>query len=144
MIVRGITIHNTGNGKSARELFDDLYEHNGLRLCHFLVDEQDIIQTIPLSECAEHTGKGYDMGNLHTIAIEICRSTSDENLYMKAQEKAIDLIKALMWDYELTTNNLYFHNDFNKQTYCPHRILQIYGSKMNFIKEVFYGNSIYG
>lgn len=137
MIVRGITIHNTGNGKSARELFDDLNEHHGIRLCHFLVDENDIIQTIPLCECAEHTGKGYDVGNMNTIAIEICRSTSDEELYLQAQEKAVELINALMQSYGLTTDNLYFHIDFNSQTYCPHRILQMYGSKKNFIKEVF-------
>ena len=60
-----------------------------------MVDEKEIIQTWPETEQAVHTGKGYDLGNTNTIAIEICRSTSSENLYLKAQDKAVELIKEL-------------------------------------------------
>lgn len=137
MIVKGITIHNTGNGKSARELYEALANRGQLNLCHFLVDESEIIPTIPLDQNAEHTGKGYDYGNEYTIAIEICRSASDEATYLQAQNNAIVLVRQLMEEYGLTTDNLYFHIDFNNRTFCPHRILQIYGNKKNFIEEVF-------
>lgn len=129
-MMKGITIHNTGNGLSARQLYN-LIPHY---LCHFLVDESEIIQTLPLDQCAEHTGKGYDFGNMHTIAIEICRSTTD--MYEDAQRTAIKLIKSLMKENGFTAKDIYFHNDFNPNTYCPHRILQMYGNKQNFIKEV--------
>lgn len=137
MIVKGITIHNTGNGRSARQLYDILIAQRTPYLCHFLVDENEIIQTISLDDNAEHTGKGYDYGNMNTIAIEICRSTSDEKTYLKAQSNAIALVKELMREYNLTVDNVYFHIDFNPMTYCPHRILDMYGNKKNFIEEVF-------
>lgn len=130
MIVKGITVHNTGNGISASELYN-LIPHN---LCHFLVDEKETIQTYPLDKSAEHTGKGYDYGNMNTIAIEICRSTTA--LYPLAEAKAVELIKELMAMYGLEPKDIYFHIDFNKNTYCPHRILKDHGSKEEWLKGV--------
>lgn len=137
MIVKGITIHNSGNNKTAEELFRALQESGRVNLCHFLVDEKDIIQTWPLDQEASHTGKGFDFGNRFTIAVEICRSQSNDELYLKAQSNAVTLIKKLMEEYELGTSDLYFHHDFNITAYCPHRILSMYGNKANFIKEEF-------
>lgn len=137
MIVKGITIHNTGNDKSASDLYESLKGSGRLNLCHFLIDEAEIIQTFPLDKEASHTGKGYDFGNRFTIAIEICRSQSAWELYEQAQNNAVKLIKKLMEEYSLTIDDIYFHHDFNITTYCPHRILSEYGNKENFIKEVF-------
>lgn len=134
--IKGITIHNTTRSLGAREEFKLL--ENGLESggCHFLIDENEIIEVMPLDWCAYHTGKGKDWGNDYTIAIEICRSQSDFGLYMRAQNNAIKFIKKLMKTYKLTNADVYFHIDFNKTTYCPHKILEIYKSKKNFIKEV--------
>ena len=137
MIVKGITIHNTGNSKSAQELYEELRISGRVNLCHFLVDESQIIQTYPLDRPASHTGKGYDFGNRFTIAFEICRSQSNWELYSQAQDNAVTLIKKLMEEYSLTTDDIYFHHDFNIKTYCPHRILSEYGNKETFIREVF-------
>lgn len=137
MQIKGITIHNTGNRLSAEEMYNYLRFNGKLNLCHFLVDESKIIQTTDLNEMSYHTGKGYDMGNRHTISIEICRSTSPLNLYLKAQSKAIRLIKSLMKQYHLTRYDIYFHNDFDKKTNCPHRIIEKYKNKNNFIREEF-------
>lgn len=137
MIVKGITIHNTGNNKSAQELYEELRKSGRVNLCHFLVDESQIIQTYPLDSPASHTGKGYDFGNRFTIAVEICRSQSNWELYSQAQNNAVTLIKRLMEEYSLTTDDIYFHHDFNIKTYCPHRILSEYGNKETFIREVF-------
>ena len=87
MIVKGITIHNTGNDYSAKELSNMLKDKMQFNLCHYLVDEKEVIQMIPEDQEAEHTGKGYDFGNRYTIAIEICRSTCGKELYFKAQKK---------------------------------------------------------
>lgn len=136
--VKGITIHNTNSPLSAKELFS--YLENECELptgCHYLVDESEVIEVMPLNWCTYHTGKGEDVGFRKTIAIEICNSQDDEKTYMKAQDKAIKLIAELMRRYDLNIEDIYFHIDFNNQYYCPHRILQIYKTKENFIKEVF-------
>jgi len=137
MIVKGITIHNTGNLMSARENYDLMVEKKCMNLCHYLIDEKEIINTFPEDTEASHTGKGYDFGNRFTLAIEICRSQCDEELYLSAQKKAVTFIKKLMKKYGLTKDDLYFHYDFNQQAYCPHRILEIYRNKEGFINECF-------
>lgn len=137
MIVKGITIHNSGNAFSAKEIYDELAKIGNLNICHYLIDENEIINTLPEDTEAYHTGKGYDYGNRYTIAVEICRSMSDEKTYLKAQDNAINFIKKLMNKYKLSNSDLYFHLDFNPQTKCPHRILEKYLTKERFINECF-------
>lgn len=135
--VKGITIHNTGLPSSAQIIYMSCQRGDTDKGCHLLVDENEAIQVLPYDWIAFHTGKGFDWGNKYTIAIEICRSTLDEELYLKAQDRAVSIIKNLMAEFNLTTTDLFFHRDFSQNTYCPHRIFEIYGNKENFIKEVF-------
>lgn len=137
MIVKGITIHNSGNELSAKEIYCNLIKNKQTNLCHFLIDENEIIKTWSEEQEASHTGKGYDFGNRYTIAIEICRSMCSDELYLKAQERAINFSKVLLDKYNLTTDNIYFHMDFNPQTKCPHRILEKYITKERFINECY-------
>ena len=134
--VRGITIHNTGNSLSAKELEHIMSTTPNHYATHYFVDDVECIKVMPLDWGVWHTGKGFDMGNMRTIAIEICKSDSNEETYFKAQKRAIRLIKRLMKEYEITKDNIYFHNDFNN-TYCPHRILDIYKTKANFVGKEF-------
>lgn len=134
--VKGVTLHNTHNELSAKEnaeLMANSTDHLGT---HFFVDEKEVIQMMPTEWCVWHTGKGYDLGNMRTIAIEICRSICDEETYLKAQNKAIELAKELLIQYKLTKADVFFHNDFST-TYCPHRILDIYRTKKNFLRKEF-------
>ena len=137
MKVKGITIHNTGNDLSAQDQYKILVQNKKTNLCHYLIDENEIINTLSEDMEASHTGAGYDYGNRFTIAIEICRSRSDEETYLKAQKKAIDFIKKLLKKYKLTNEDIYFHKDFSYTTYCPHRILDIYKTKEVFINGSF-------
>lgn len=137
MIVKGITIHNTNNEYSAKKNYELLLKNQKTNLCHYLIDDEEIINTLSEDVEAMHTGKGYDNGNKYTIAIEICKSRCDEEAYLKAEKKAIKFIKKLMKKYNLTKEDIYFHNDFNKQMYCPHRILDIYKKKEVFINGSF-------
>lgn len=137
MIVKGITIHNTNNSLSARENFDMLYHEHQEKLCHYLIDECSVVRSWPESKEASHTGKGYDFGNQYTLAIEICRSTCDLELYLKAQDNAVKFIKQLMEKYGLSTEDLYFHRDFDTSVGCPHRILELYRTKGEFINGCF-------
>lgn len=133
--IKGITIHNTNNYKmNAKELFDWLEnESKDSSGCHYLVDDENTIEVMPINWAVYHTGKGNDFGNHYTIAIEICSNLNDEK-YFKGQDNAIKLIKKLMNKYKLSIDNIYFHKDFDNQMYCPANILQIYKTKNEFLK----------
>lgn len=137
--IKGITIHNTSSDKSARELYEWLMnECKTSQGCHYLVDDSEVIQVLPLDYSCWHTGNAYDFGNLYTIAIEIC-SNPDREKYLNGEERAIELIKELMNEYDLTTDDIYFHCDFLKHYNCPANILNIYTNKKNFINFYFGG-----
>ena len=121
--IRGICIHNTGNALSAAENYALMETSTGNEGCHFFIDEKEVIQAMPLNYCVYHTGMGRDWACKHALAIEICRSQSSAELYAAAEAKAVEFVKSLMERYSLTTEDLYFHIDFNPRTYCPHRIL---------------------
>ena len=134
--VLGITIHNSQNGLDAKENYDMMMKNGTNESCHFYVDDRCFIQVMPLNYGAWHTGKGYDEGNISTIAIIICQSTMDDEIYLKAQDNAIALIYELFEVFNLNENDIYFHNEFNVNEYCPHRILDIYNSKKEFIERM--------
>lgn len=138
--IKGITIHNTNNyNMTAQDLFTWLNEGTNNNGCHFIVDSKEVVEVMPTDWAVYHTGKGNDYGNHNTIAIEIVSNLSVEE-YLKGQDRAIALIKKLMKKYNIPVENVYFHNDFNKQTYCPATILDLYGNKKNFI-QIFLGGA---
>lgn len=131
---RGIIIHNTNSDMTALELFDWLENVNkGSNACHFLVDHNGVIEVIPLDWKLWTTGKGNDWAFNNCIAVEICSSRNDED-YLEGERIAVNLIKNLMDTYGLTTDDIYFHIDFNERTYCPKDILDRYVKKKNFIE----------
>lgn len=138
--VYGITIHNTNNYEmSARDVFNYLNnESKDNAGYHFVIDEKETIQIMPFDYAVYHTGKGDDFGNHYTIAIAICSNLNDE-LYLLGQDKAIEKIKDIMKEFNITKDRIYFHNDFNSATYCPATILDKYKTKENFIN-IFWGN----
>lgn len=133
-----ITIHNTGNyDMTARKLFDYLNnECLTSQGCHFLVDDKEIIEVMPLNWKTYHTGKGEDYAFNNSIAIEICSNLDDE-LYLKGQENAIRLIKNYMDKFNIPKEEIYFHIDFNPTTYCPCNILDLYKTKEIFLNKFF-------
>lgn len=143
LVPKALCFHNTGNEQmSARELFD--YLNNECKTsqgCHYLIDHNEIIEVMPLDWRVYHTGKGRDWAFKNCIAIEIC-SNLDNDLYKQGQDKAITLAKQLMETYNLSTDDIYFHNDF-ADFYCPKDILSKYGNKQNFIREEFLTNGVH-
>ena len=135
--IKCIVIHNTGSDLSARDIFDYLQNKSqDSRSCHYLVDHNEVIDVMPLDYVAWNTGVAYDYGNMHGIAVEIC-SNQDEDIYLQGQDKAIELIKKLMEEHNLTKNDIYFHNDFLQDYNCPATILQMYKTRKNFIEKFF-------
>lgn len=136
--VEGVIIHNTGNYKmSANDLFcwlqNDCKTSQGT---HFLVDRNNVIQVMPETWKVWTTGKGNDYAFNHLLSIEICSDLNEEK-YMQGQQKAVELIKSLMKKYGFGVDKIKFHNDYNKNVYCPCNILEKYKNRENFIKEVF-------
>ena len=132
--IKGIVVHNTNNQSwSAERLEKWLSEEcTTSQGCHFLVDHKGVRQVMPLDWSVFSTGHGYDFGNLHCIAIEICSNPSND-LYLAGQSKAIDLIEELMARFNLTKDDIYFHRDFQPNVNCPAQVLKLYGNKSNFI-----------
>ena len=129
-----IVIHNTNNQKSSAEDLENWLE-NECRTstgCHFLVDYKEVRQVMPLDWSVWNTGMGMDYGNLHGIAIEICSNPNTE-LYLQGQERAIELIKELMAEFNLTESDIYYHRDFQPNVNCPAQILKLYKSKSEFL-----------
>lgn len=127
--VKGICVHNTGNAWSASENYQFMENTKTSQGAHYFVDEHGYIQAMPLDWCVYHTGMANDWGVQHTIAIEICRSQSQLQTYLNAEQNAVKLVKKLMKKYGLTGDDIYFHRDFNPRTYCPHKIYEVYGTK---------------
>lgn len=119
----GITVHNTGNSASADAEVSYMISNNNEVSYHFAVDENHAVQGLPLNRNAWHCGDGNGKGNRKTIAVEICRSTSeDESLFDRAEENAAELIAALCKEYGWTTDDIYTHQHWNDK-YCPHKTL---------------------
>lgn len=140
--IKGITLHETGNYEmNAQQMFDYLNTSNRTSQgVHYLVDSEQTIQVMPDNWAVYHTGKGIDNGVKYTIAIEICSSLSDSE-YLSAEERAISLIKQLQSTYNIADDNIYFHQDWNKTTYCPRRALDTYGTSRGFVYDRIKGGS---
>ena len=119
----GITVHNTANSASADAEVSYMISNNNEVSYHFAVDENHAVQGLPLNRNAWHCGDGNGKGNRKTIAVEICRSTSeDESLFDRAEENAAELIAALCKEYGWTTDDIYTHQHWTGK-YCPHKTL---------------------
>lgn len=132
--IKCIVIHNTGNTyQSAKQLakwFEE--ECRTSQGCTYLVDHEEVIQLLPDEWAVYNTGKGKDYACQYGIAIEICDNLNDE-LYQEGEDRAVELIKDLMKRYNILTDDVFFHKDFNPTTYCPHIMLDRYGCSQSFV-----------
>ena len=135
MEAKGIVIHNTNINRSAKECEQMMSESTDSKGTHFFVDSE-VIQMMPTSWSVWNTGKGLDFGNLNCIAIEICSNLNSE-IYLQNEQNAVKLIKELMEKYGLTTDDIYFHRDFDNTVNCPAQILKRYTRNqfINLLKE---------
>ena len=119
----GITVHNTANSAPAVNEIKYMINNNEQVSYHVAVDENEVIECIPFDRNTWNSGDGRGKGNMNTISIEICRSTSaDESLYNRAEENAIEYIAKLLKERGWGIDRVYKHQDWNGK-YCPHKIL---------------------
>ena len=117
-----ITVHETGNrAPGANAEMHRRFVHNGGGQenvsFHFVVDDREVIQLLPLTEIGWHAGDGYyGTGNRQSIAIEVCVNI-DANRD-KALSNLIELLAALLRLYGWSTNVIVQHNRWSGKN-CP-------------------------
>ncbi|WP_169056842.1 peptidoglycan recognition protein family protein [Bacillus pumilus] len=118
-----ITIHNTANDAAAENEINYMINNLSSTSYHFAVDDEEVIQAIPLDRNAWHSGDGTNgTGNRKSIAIEICYSESGGARYKAAEKLAIQFVAHLLKERGWSVDRVRKHQDWNGK-YCPHRIL---------------------
>lgn len=128
---KAIIIHYTGNsnkGANAKKNRDYFNNTSTYASTHFLVDDKQIIQAVPIWEAAWSVGaksympigkKMFHNGkepNYTTVSIEMCNnSDADHNLVV---ENTVWLTVHLMKQLNLTVNDIYRHYDITGKN-CP-------------------------
>ncbi|MES9710941.1 N-acetylmuramoyl-L-alanine amidase [Bacillus safensis] len=135
---RYITIHTTANqsaGADARA--HARYVNNGGGSTgvswHFTVDDNRIVQHLPLNENGWHAGDGNGAGNRSSIGIEICKNR-DGN-FEKALTHAAGLVKFLMAHLGLKIGNVVSHQHWSGKN-CPRPIFNRPGGFEGFKKMI--------
>lgn len=122
MIPQSITIHETGNlneGANAQAHSNYLKHVSQYVGYHFVVDDKEIIQCIPLNEMTYHAGDGgKGRGNTTSIAIEIC--INNDGNFEKAKENCKKLVQMIM--KKTGIKEIYPHQHWSGK-HCPNNIL---------------------
>lgn len=153
MRATSITVHTTGNkAKSAgadnhrrylhRMSTDPFSPYVGY---HFVVDDKEIIQLLPISidgavgESGWHAGdgSGSKSGNRTSIGIEICENVDGD--FDKAEDNAKKLIRYLMERCEIPHKNVFPHKHWSGKD-CPKPILNRKGGWDAFHESILESN----
>lgn len=131
-----IVVHNTANDASAKNEIKYMISNGNEVSFHFAVDDNEIVQGIPLNRNAWHAGDGGNgKGNREGIAIEICYSKSGGDRFIKAEQNAAVFIAQLLKERGWGIDKVTKHQDYSGK-YCPHRTLDMGWQRfLNMIKE---------
>lgn len=130
-----ITVHNTANDAPAENEITYMNNNNNSVSYHFAVDDEEVVQGIPLNRNAWHCGDGRNgTGNRKSIGVEICYSRSGGERYTKAEQLTIKFIAQLLRERGWGIERVKKHEDWNGK-YCPHRILSE-GRWNSFLKSI--------
>jgi len=135
-----ITIHDTANpAKGANALMHAKYlkgdeAANRPASWHFTVDDQRVVQHLPLDEVAWHAGDGSKgPGNTSSIAIEICENADGDRA--KAEANAAELVAHLLKQFNLPIDAVVQHNRWSGK-HCPRIIRNRPGGWEGFLAAV--------
>lgn len=135
-----ITVHNTANNAPAENEINFMQNNDDSTSFHYAVDETKVILGIPLNRNTWHAGDRDGDGNRKSISVEICRSTSDTSLFLKAEDNGANLIGWLLAKYNFGIDRLKKHQDWSGK-YCPHRTLDIgyerFVAKVDFYRMLY-------
>ena len=122
MTAEFIVIHNTANDASAENEVAYMIGNKNQVSFHYAVDDQEVVQGIPITRNAWHAGDGNGEGNRKGIAIEICYSKSGGTRFDNAEKNAAHFIATLLRERGWGIDKVKKHQDFSHK-YCPHRTL---------------------
>ena len=131
--IKYIVVHNTANEQSsARNERDYLTNPNNQDSTsfHIVVDNQEAIEAIPVTEVAFHAGT-WD-GNQYGIGIEVCESGN----YAKNEAQAAKLVAYLIKKYDLSLKDVKAHHDFSGKD-CPRLILDHWDEFLTKVQEAY-------
>lgn len=119
-----ITIHSTANHsptstamQHSRALCRGVLRD---RSWHFTVDQFMVVQNLPLDETAWHAGN--DVGNNHSIGIEMCECESKGHNHWRTWDRAAKLTSLLMKRYNIRLRNVVPHYHWTRKN-CPAPLL---------------------
>lgn len=124
-----ITFHETANDATAEGEVKYMISNNNQVSYHFAVDEDTVVQGIPVNRNAWHCGDGGSgKGNRKSIGVEVCYSKSGGAKYNKAKALAIKFVAQLLHERGWGIDRVKPHQHWSGK-YCPHRTLAETGFK---------------
>lgn len=117
-----ITVHETGNPRTgANAEMHRQFTHNGGGTenvsFHYVVDDREIIQLLPLTENAWHAGDGAGgTGNRKSISIELCVNKDGD--FEKTLQLGAALVRWLMRERSIELDHVVQHNHWSGKN-CP-------------------------
>ena len=122
MTAEFIVVHNTANDASAENEIAYMIRNDHQVSFHYAVDDQEVVQGLPIDRNAWHAGDGNGEGNRKGIAIEICYSKSGGTRFNNAEKNAAHFVATLLRERGWGIEKVKKHQDFSHK-YCPHRTL---------------------
>ena len=122
MTAEFIVVHNTANDASASNEVAYMIRNDHQVSFHYAVDDQEVVQGVPITRNTWHAGDGNGDGNRKGIAIEICYSKSGGTRFDNAEKNAAHFIATLLRERGWGIDKVKKHQDFSHK-YCPHRTL---------------------
>ena len=122
MTAEFIVVHNTANDATAQNEVAYMIGNKNQVSFHYAVDDQEVVQAIPITRNTWHAGDGNGEGNRKGISIEICYSKSGGIRFDQAEKNAAHFIATLLRGRGWGIEKVKKHQDFSHK-YCPHRTL---------------------
>lgn len=122
MTAEFIVVHNTANDATAQNEVAYMIGNKNQVSFHYAVDDQEIVQGVPITRNTWHAGDGNGEGNRKGISIEICYSKSGGTRFDQAEKNAAHFIATLLRERQWGIEKVKKHQDFRNK-YCPHRTL---------------------
>lgn len=122
MTAEFIVVHNTANDATAENEVAYMIRNKNQVSFHYAVDDQEVVQGVPINRNTWHAGDGNGEGNRKGISIEICYSKSGGTRFDQAEKNAAHFIATLLRERQWGIEKVKKHQDFRNK-YCPHRTL---------------------
>lgn len=122
MTAEFVVVHNTANDATAENEVAYMIRNKNQVSFHYAVDDQEVVQGVPINRNTWHAGDGNGEGNRKGISIEICYSKSGGTRFDQAEKNAAHFIANLLRERGWGIEKVKKHQDFRNK-YCPHRTL---------------------